>query len=185
MPLIPSGRALLDSEVLLRRVGLLTDMHYADFGAGTLGHFVLPAVALVGPAGKVYAVDILKSALQSIKSRAQMEGITNLEIVWGDFERPRGVKIPEKSLHVISFVNIARVIMRSDVPIEEARRLLRPNGRVLVIDWQPGSGSFVVEEEKRIKSEEIKQKFSQKGFQVLDEFSAGPQHWGLIFKLIV
>lgn len=185
MPLIPSGRALLDSEVLLRRVGLSTDMHFADFGAGTLGHFVLPAAALVGPVGKVYAVDILTSALESIKSRAQMEGVTNLKTVWGDFERTQGVKIPEKSLHIVSFVNIARVLTKSGVPVEEAKRLLRPNGRVLVVDWQPGSGSFVVEEEKRIKPEEIKQKFFQKGFQLLEEFSAGPQHWGLIFKLVI
>lgn len=183
MPAIPSGRALLDSEVLLRSAGLSIDMHYADLGAGTLGHFVLPAAIIVGPAGKVYAVDILKSALESIKSRAQMEEVTNLETIWGDFERHNGVKIPEKTLHIVSFVNMARVLMRSDVPIDEAKRLLRSNGRVLVVDWQPGSGSLVVKEENRINPEEIKKLFLSKGFEILEEFSAGPQHWGLVFKL--
>ncbi|MBI4713797.1 methyltransferase domain-containing protein [Candidatus Uhrbacteria bacterium] len=183
MPAIPSGRALLDSEALLRSAGLSLDMHYADFGSGTLGHFVLPAALIVGPVGKVYAVDILKSALQSIKSRAQLEGVANIQTVWGDFERPGGVKIPATSLHLISFVNIARVLMHNSVPLDEAKRLLRPNGRVLVVDWQTGTGSIVVDEKRRVDSESVKKLFLSRGFKFFEEFSAGPQHWGLIFKV--
>ncbi|MBI2474965.1 methyltransferase domain-containing protein [Candidatus Uhrbacteria bacterium] len=183
MPTIPSGRSLLDSDVLLRRAGLTIDMHYADFGAGMLGHFVLPACEIVGPGGEVYAVDILKEALQSVESRAQMENVTNLHIVWGDFERSGGVKIPAGSLHIISFVNVARVLMKSSVPIEEAKRLLRENGRVLVVDWKPGIGSIIVDEQRRVRSDAVHKLFVEHGFHLLEAFDAGPQHWGLIFKL--
>ena len=182
MPVIPSGRALLDSEALLRRAGLIIDMHYADLGSGMLGHFVLPACEIVGPGGEVYAVDILKDALQSVESRAQMENVTNLHIVWGDFERSGGVKIPPSSLHIISFVNVARVLIKTDVPVNEAKRLLRENGRVLVIDWKPGIGSMIVDEQRRVSSDEVHSRFVSQGFHLLEAFEAGPQHWGLLFK---
>ena len=183
MPILPSGRALLDSEAILRRAGLTIDMHYADLGAGMLGHFVLPACEIVGPGGEVYAVDILKDALQSVESRAQMENVTNLHIVWGDFERLGGVKIPASSLHIISFVNVARVLMKSNVPVEEAKRLLRENGRVLVVDWKPGIGSMIVDEQRRVRSDNVHKLFVEQGFHLLEAFDAGPQHWGLLFKL--
>ncbi|MBI5369648.1 methyltransferase domain-containing protein [Candidatus Uhrbacteria bacterium] len=182
MPVIPSGRALLDPEPLLRRAGLALDMRYADLGAGMLGHFVLPASQIVGPAGMVYAVDILKSALASIESRTQLESITNVKTVWADLERPGGVKIPAGTLDIVSFVNVAHLLVGGSIPIQEAMRLLRSHGRVLVVDWDPSAGSLLVSSAHRVASDEVKAKFLQQGLQLLDEFSAGPQHWGLLFR---
>ncbi len=182
MPPIPSGRALLDPDRLLRRAGLSLDMNYADLGAGRLGHFVLPAAQMVGPTGTVYAVDILKDVLQSIESRAQMEQMYHIKTVWGDLERPGGVKIPEGTLDLVSFINVARLLRRSTTPIAEAKRLLRTGGRVLVADWNPDAGSLVIASENRVAPEEIKSQFLSNGFRLLDEFEAGPQHWGLLFK---
>jgi len=182
MSLIPSGRALLDSENLLGEAGLALDMHYADFGAGTLGHFVLPAAQIVGPLGQVYAVDILKSALQSIQSRAQLEGLTNLKIVWGDFERPLGVTIPPNTLHLISFVNVGHALLKSGAAFKEAQRLLRPNGRLLIIDWQPNAHAIIVPNEKRLPSKEIESQAVSENFQLMKRFVAGSQHWGLLFQ---
>lgn len=182
MPLIPSGRALLDPEALLREAGLQLDMHYADLGAGTLGHFVLPASQMVGPVGKVYAVDILKSALQSIESRVQLEGATNIETVWGDLDRKGGVKIAEGSLDLASFVNVGHLLVKSDVPLQEAIRLVRPGGRVLVIDWNPDAGSLLVSREHRVAALDVKARLLANGFSLVREFIAGPQHWGLLFK---
>ena len=173
---------MLDPERLLREAGLSIDMHYADLGAGTLGHFVLPASQIVGPIGKVYAVDILKSALQSIESRAQMETITNLETVWGDLERTGGVKIKPGSLDIASFVNVGHLLVKSDVPILESKRIVRSGGRVLVIDWNPEAGSLLVSSEHRIEQDVVKDRFIKNGFVFLEAFLAGPQHWGLLFK---
>jgi SAM-dependent methyltransferase len=137
---------------------------------------------MVGPIGTVYAVDILKDVLQSIESRAQMEQMYHIKTVWGDLERPGGVKIPEGTLDLVSFVNVGHLLKRGTTPIAEAKRLLHPGGRVLVADWNPDAGSLVVASEHRVAPEEIKPQFLSNGFRLLDEFEAGPQHWGLLFK---
>ncbi|MBM5789874.1 methyltransferase domain-containing protein [Candidatus Parcubacteria bacterium] len=182
MPLIPSGRALLDPEAILRDAGLQLDMRYADLGAGTLGHFVLPATQIVGPIGKVYAVDILKSALQSIESRAQLEGVTNLETLWGDVDRKGGVKIKDGLLDLASFVNIGHLLVKSDTPIQEALRIVRKGGRVLVVDWDPQAGSLLVSQEHRVSLQDVRTRLEANGFLFVRAFTAGPQHWGLLFK---
>lgn len=182
MPVIPSGRALLDPEPLLRRAGLSLDMHYADFGSGMLGHFVIPATAIVGPAGRVYAVDVLKSVLQSIESRAQLEVLSNLKTVWGDFERSGGVKIKEQSLDLVSLVNLGHLVIKTAITLQEARRLLRADGKLLVIDWKPTSRIHLWSDEKRLSSEEVEPPVVAAGFVLRSRFDAGPEHWGLLFQ---
>ena len=179
---MPSGRAILDSERLLQEAGLSLDMSYADLGSGMLGHFVLPASQIVGPNGTVYAVDILKTALQSVESRAQLKALTNVQSVWGDLEHPNGIHLPANALDLVSFVNMAHLLQTSVVPLQHAKRLLHAGGHVLVIDWNPQAGSLLVSQEHRVSSEDIKQRFLAQGFSLTKQFIAGPQHWGLLFE---
>ncbi len=157
-------------------------MHYADFGAGGLGHFVFPASELVGPEGLVYAVDILKSALEAIERRARDEQVDNLHLVWGDIEKVGGMRIPEHSLDVASYVNVAPVLKKSPGAIEEARRLLKPKARLFIVGWKPGAGTIVVPESKRVAATDIQAIVDQSGMKLLSAFDAGPQHWGLLYE---
>ncbi|MBU0646530.1 class I SAM-dependent methyltransferase [Patescibacteria group bacterium] len=183
MPTLPTGRALLDAPAILAQTGLGLDMHYADFGSGTLGHFVFPATDMVGPNGQVYAVDILKGALAGIESRAKMEKVNNLKAVWGDIERLKGVDVPEHSVDLISMVNITGLLKKSPAVFEEMKRLLKPGGQLLLVDWQIAGASFGPPAEKRVSAETIKPLAEQAGFVLENSFPAGPHHWGLIFKL--
>ncbi len=182
MPTLPTGRALLDPNAILAQAGLAVDMNYADFGSGTLGHFVFPAAALVGPKGHAYAVDILKGALAGIESRARLEGVTNLTTVWGDIERVRGVGVPDGSLHLVSIINITRLIVKSPAVLDEVQRVLRPDGKLLLVDWKPGGGSFGPPPERRIAPDAIRPLLDKAGFVQVKEFAAGPHHWGLVFR---
>ncbi len=178
----PTGRALLDAHTILRSIGLQSDMHYADFGAGGLGHFVFPAATIVGKEGLVYAVDILKPALDSIERRARDEQVDNLRIVWGDLEVSGGISVPEESLDIASYVNVASVLKRTPKAILESLRLLKSGGRLTIMDWKPGTGSIVVPDHKRLYPQEIQSIAEQAGLLFLKSFDAGPQHWGLLFK---
>ena len=180
---IPSGRALLDSERLLKDAGLKQNMRYADFGSGSIGHFVFPASAIVGSEGNVYAVDVLRSALGAIDGRSKMENVNNITSVWGNFETKNGVRLEEGSLDLISFINVTSHLIRTSVVIGEVNRLLNKNGRVLVVGWCKDSGSMIVPSDSRISKEVVKEYFINANFIEIKDFKAGPQHWGLVFKL--
>ena len=182
MTALPTGRALLDSVAILAKSGLTLDMHYADLGAGTLGHFVFPATDIVGPGGYVYAVDILKGALQGIESRARLEQVTNLTAVWGDIERKGGVNIPEHSLDIVSLINISSLILSGSDIMTESMRLLKPNGKLLLVDWKPGAEPVGPPPNKRPPQADVQKIVEQAGFRLIKTFDAGPYHWGALYK---
>ena len=70
---ITGGNILLDVNLILTKAGIEEGMKIADLGCGTNGHFVFPAANLVGNKGTVYAVDILKTAIEAVSRRIKQE----------------------------------------------------------------------------------------------------------------
>jgi len=182
--MIATGRAMLDPTEILKTAGLTLDMSYADFGSGGLGAFPFAGASLVGRLGHVYAVDILKQALANVESRAKMEGVHHLSTVWGDVERVGGVAVQEHSLHLVSLVNTVPLIRRSPDVLEEVKRLLVPDGRLLLVGWKKDATSLGASESHRIDPEEIRPFVERAGFVFQKSFEAGPNHWGLLFQRV-
>ena len=182
--MIPTGRAMLDPTEILKQAGLTLDMSYADFGSGGLGAFPFAGALLVGKVGRVYAVDILKQALANIDSRAKMERVPHLVTVWGDIERLGGVAIPEHSLHLVSLVNTVPLIRRSPAVLDEVKRLLVPDGRLLLVGWKPEAKSLGIVESQRVPPEAVQPIVERAGFLVRKAYEAGPNHWALLFERV-
>jgi ubiquinone/menaquinone biosynthesis C-methylase UbiE len=179
---LSTGCALLDPKAALAKAGLAAGSRYADFGAGTLGHFVFPASVIVGKEGKVWAVDILKGALAGIESRMRLEGTTNVEPVWGDVELPRGTRIPDGAADVVSAVNVAALFRKGRGALAEAARALKRGGTLLLIDWDMAPASFGPPPSARVSAEEVARAVVGPLFAPIASFRAGPHHWGLTFK---
>ncbi len=81
-------------------------MSVGDLGCGNLGYFSVPAAKIVGQNGVVYAVDILKSVLQSVENIARQEGLDNIKTVWSNLEVVGATKITPASLDLIMVVNM-------------------------------------------------------------------------------
>lgn len=178
-----TGRKLLDPEGILRQAHLSAGMTYADFGAGALGHFVLPAARLVGPGTPVYAVDILKSVLEAVQSRAALEHVQNIKPIWGDIEKIHGVNLPDGSLDVLSIVNLAGLVKKSPNVLEEAKRLLKEDGKLLLVGWKETSPSPIAPpKDQRVSIEEMKECVSRAGLVLMKTFEASTDHWGLLVR---
>lgn len=184
MPEFMSDSQLINSTKVLGEIPLASGMKVIDLGAGNIGHMVFPAARLVGSEGLVYALDIRKEVLQSIESRASMAGITNVELLWGDFERPGGVRLTDGQFDVVLIVNNLGLSKERTLLIREANRLLKLSGKLLLIDWQienmlAGLGPAA---ESRISSTKAQQLFIQNGFTLDHEFKAGDYHFGQVFN---
>ena len=75
----------------LKFLGLKENAIVADLGAGT-GFYSLAAGHIVTK-GKVYAVEIVKDFLATIKNKVKEAHLNNVEIIWGDIEKIDGTKI--------------------------------------------------------------------------------------------
>ena len=64
----PERRRSMPPERTLRRLGLKRGMTFVDAGAGT-GYFALPAADLVGPEGRVCALDVEPVMLEHLRAK--------------------------------------------------------------------------------------------------------------------
>lgn len=182
MAYIPTGRELIDPYKVLQDAGIAAGMKVADFGCGTLGHYVFPASKLVGAKGKVYAVDILKSVLSGIEGRMRLEGGANIEPVWGDLERDNGVKIPTGSLDIGLLINNLFLSKQREQMMKECVRMVKPGGTFVVIDWKPTAVNFGPDVGTRVPPEEAKKLAEGAGLQFVKEIDPGDYSYGFIYK---
>jgi ubiquinone/menaquinone biosynthesis C-methylase UbiE len=132
--------------------------------------------------GKVYAVDVQKDLLTKVKNTAAKEGIHNIEIIWSDIEKPNGTKLRDSSADLVLLCNTLFQLEDKHNIINEIRRILKPGGRVLVVDWLGSFGGIGPKPDQVVPANIVKEKFSEARFHLDREFSAGAHHYGLIFK---
>lgn len=181
MDYLPTGRALIDPFNALEKAGIREEMRVADFGVGAVGHFLFPAAKLVGAKGHVYGVDVLKSVLQANQSRMKSAGFDNIEMVWGNFERAGGSRLPDASMDMVVMVNVLHAVSKASA-LQEAKRVLASDGILLVIEWKIAGAGLGPAPEKRLSPEDATSFAKLAGFALQKDFEAGPRHYGLVFK---
>jgi len=180
---VAGGNELLDPAYLLKDVLQLSyGAKVADLGCGSMGFFVLQSAKLVGDKGLVYGVDILKEVLSSVEGRARQEGLYNVKTVWSNLEIVGAAKIQENSLDYGLLVNTLFQTKKHQAVLQEAYRLIKPGGKLLVVDWQTGAGPIGPRQEMRLADTTVKSLAQAVGLQLTKEFIAGKNHYGLIFQ---
>ncbi len=160
-------------------LGIEPGMKVADFGAGSGAYVLLIAEALKG-LGVVYAVDIQKDLLRRIKNEATKRSL-DIEIVWGDLE-DGGSKLADDSLDLVLISNLLFQVKRRERVIAEALRIVRPGGRVAVIDWSESYGGMGPHPDHVCTKETALTLAQGAGLMLAKEFNAGAHHYGLIFR---
>lgn len=160
----------LDPFVFLRSNGLSPGMSIADIGCGP-GFFTLPAAEIVGSTGKVYAVDIQEEMLEELKIRNPPQ---NVHIVHSS-ENSIPVEDGACDMVFISFV----FHEAEDKPLflNELKRILKPNGRFLLLDWQKKVEDKGPPYEERIDITEVATLLQMAGFKVEETGPKGPSYY--------
>jgi len=178
---ITGGNALIDPQIIIEKAGIADRMHVADLGCGGTGHFVFPVAKAVGKNGIIYAVDILKNNLVNIERRASQENLAQIRTVWSNLEIFKATKIETSSLDVALLINVLYQSDKRAEIIREAVRLTKKNGKILIVDWNSIATPFGPSIEERLNKENLKKVGERLSLELLDEFSAGEYHFGMVF----
>ena len=160
---------------ILKKIRIKEDIVAADFGSGS-GGWVIP-LALIAPQGKVYALDILKEPLSSLKAKLKLNKISNVEIIVADVEKE--TNLINKSCDLVLMTNLLFQATNLEKIFQEAIRVLKNKGRVLVVDWRKESK---IGPEKKISAEEIIKKAKKVGLKLKKQFNASDYHYAIIFN---
>ena len=156
-------------------------MRAADFGSGS-GYFTVEMARAVGEGGVITAIDILDSALEATRSRAGLAGVKNIQLVRANLEVWGSTYLADDSE---DFVLLKNILFQNDqkLPIiKEAKRVLRPGGRLVIIDWDKGKGGLGPPDEYRTPKETILSLAGQEGFNFEKDIAVDAYHFGLMFR---
>ena len=162
------------------QLGLYEGMKVGDFGAGS-GHYSRAAAGIVGHSGKVYAVDIQEDVLKHLKLNSQVHHQSIIETIWGDIEKPGGTHLRDASLDAVILANTFFQIENRFGLLAEIKRTLKPEGKLLVIDWAGSYGGIGPTPDRVVPEHDAEEFFITGGFHKVKSLRAGPHHYGILF----
>jgi ubiquinone/menaquinone biosynthesis C-methylase UbiE len=141
----------LQPETLLRSLGLQPGDTIADIGCGP-GFFTIPAARIVGEQGHVFAADIQGEMLTAVRSSAAERGLTNVQLVkTSDTEIP----LPPESCDVALLAFVLHEVPQRSLFLLRVAHVLKPTGRVAVLEWEKVAEPHGPPVEERIARDEL------------------------------
>jgi len=167
-------RSYLDAERIMAGFRLAPGTRVADVGAGT-GFFAIPAARIVGPSGKVFAVDLAPEMLEDLQAKLARDPLPNVVALRSTEDR---IPLSDAS---VDFALLACVLHELDGPgtLLECRRILVPDGRLGVVDWVKVDMEFGPPKGHRLDEVEAQAILRDAGFRPVRTFRGGPYHYGI------
>ena len=163
-------KELRPQELLINTARIANGNTCVDFGSGT-GIFALPMAELVGAEGRVYAIDNSVEMLAHIRAKNPP---TNLTLLHGNAERT-GLNSHIADICLLAF--ILHEIKEPSSLIAEASRLLKPDGRLVIVEWKAELDTPGPPRRTRISKEQIVQLFRQNGLTLASYMDWSHNHY--------
>ncbi len=131
MPEAEYWESLFDVPLILDRMGVDASVRdLTEFGCG-YGTFTIPAARRIS--GTLHALDMDDEVMSQARVRAVSAGIGNIIFSCRDFIE-EGTGLPDESVDYVMFFNILHHERPAEI-LREARRIIRPGGRLGAIHW--------------------------------------------------
>lgn len=130
----PSSYGMQDPRTVFATLDLKPGDVFLDAGCG-LGEYALEAARLVGATGMVHAFDVNPGCVEDLAGQAAALDLPQLRAAVADITRP--LPLPDASVTVGllgTVLHIPPVTRAMETVFAEMRRVLRPDGRLGVIE---------------------------------------------------
>jgi ubiquinone/menaquinone biosynthesis C-methylase UbiE len=174
------GSSFMNVELIADALGDITGLTLADFGCGS-GIFSTLFAKRTGPSGIVTAIDVQTAPLENLSARAQTLGLANLRLVRADLEVLGSTKLADGSQDVVFIANILFQSVKKEAILQEAHRILRAGGRLLVVEWKKGGGGFGPADALRTDEATLERLITNVGFVLTSKPPAGAFHVAFLF----
>ena len=163
-------------DQIMDALGIADGSIVADLGAGG-GWFTTRLARRVGPNGLVYAEDIQPQMIEAIGARIQRENLLNVRTVLGIAQDPR---LP-RGIDAVVIVDAYHEMEDPVTLLKNVERSLKPQGRIGVVDFNPGGGGPGPAPDERVAPEAVIAAASAAGLQLISQEAIPPFQFLLVF----
>ena len=165
---------------LIEGLDLKKGQSIADIGSGG-GYFSFHFAQAVGKSGKVFAVDVNRSALNYIRKESISMGLSNLQaIAAADFFS----KVPTGSLDIVFLRNVYHHLDDPAKYFAEMKLYLKPDGEVVIIDYRADGRGFSFHKlfKHSVTPKEVADDMIAAGYVSERSFDFLPEQYFMVFK---
>jgi ubiquinone/menaquinone biosynthesis C-methylase UbiE len=144
---------LLNKKAILRALDIRSGQRIMDVGCGN-GYMTKEFSKLVGPLGQVVALDSAREAIETLKAET---GGTNIEPIEADITKTTPLR--EESVELIYLATVFHIFSKEQIVgfQKEVLRLLKPKGKLAIIEIHKETTPFGPPLEMRFSPEELKE----------------------------
>jgi ubiquinone/menaquinone biosynthesis C-methylase UbiE len=178
----PSSFWMHDPDVVFGAIQLSSGETFLDMGCGP-GDYAFKAAEIVGQSGRVIAVDASPEMIGHISERTAQENITNVECMIADITEPLAIKDSTVDVCFLSTVlHIFQLEQCGKSIFSEIRRVLKPEGRTVIIECKKERLPFGPPLEMRLSADELSAVATASGFIKKGDVDLG-YNYLVLFKM--
>lgn len=175
----PARDAYQKPDEVVRALGLRAGETVADIGSGT-GYFTLRLARAVGPSGRVYAIDVSPDMVRFLNRRVRDAKLANVVTVLADADDPL---LADASVDRVVIVNTWHHVDARPKYLEILRRVLKPGGQVVQIDFHKRDLPVGPPTGMKIAREDLLREMEAAGFRLAAEHAFLPYQYFLAFEV--
>ena len=150
----------------------------ADVGAGS-GYYAVRLAERVGPTGRVFATDIQPEMLTLVRQRVARGRLSQVEVVQATEADPG---LPANQLDLILMVDVYHELARPQEVLRQLRTALKPDGRLVPIEFRKESASVPIREEHKMSVKEARMELEAEDYRFDRVIDVLPWQHILVFR---
>jgi precorrin-6B methylase 2 len=150
----------------------------ADLGAGS-GYYSFRIAPLVGPTGKVLAIDIEPAMLEAIAERARREHVGNVVTVRSSAQDPN---LAPRSVDLVFMVDVYHELEYPYEMLTKVRAALKPGGRVALIEYRAEDPDVMIKPLHKMSERQVRREMQAAGFRHVKTVRTLPLQHLIVFE---
>jgi SAM-dependent methyltransferase len=167
----PERVAELQVDLVLEKLALPDDAAVGDLGCGP-GVFAIPLAQRL-PHGVVFASDVEPRQLDCLRERLHENGLANVVPVLASYDDPH---FPPRALDLVLIVDTLHHIEDRERYLSRLRDVLRPDGRLAVLEYKPGALPVGPPADHKLVAGELERTLRAAGFERSETFATHAYH---------
>ena len=165
---------------VLEALSLTPTTVFLDLGCGR-GNYTIAVAESIGPQGKVYGIDVWQEGLAELKDRASARGFNNIQTIHANLNEH--IPLESATIDVCFMATVLHDLLRDDsgeVVMHEIARVLKPGGKLAIIEFKKIENSPGPPIAVRLSAEEVEETLAPFGFWKKQVIDSGPYHYSFV-----